>query len=78
MSFDISDVGPTPASFQGSTPVRSGSGRILSLVMASDDQRAYAGTYAGVFRSDDGGRSFRQMSRPQPGVYDADVPGAAQ
>jgi photosystem II stability/assembly factor-like uncharacterized protein len=76
MSFDISDVGPTPASFQGSTPVRSGSGRILSLVMASDDQRAYAGTYAGVFRSDDGGRSFRQMSRPQPGVYDADVPGA--
>jgi hypothetical protein len=76
MSFDISDVGPTPASFQGSTPVRSGSGRILSLAMASGDQRAYAGSYAGVWRSDDGGRSFRQMSRPQPGTYDADVPGA--
>jgi hypothetical protein len=76
MSFDISDVGPTPASFQGSTPVRSGSGRILSLAMASDNQRAYAGSYAGVWRSDDGGRSWRQMSRPQPGVYDADTPGA--
>ena len=76
MSFDIADVGPTPASFQGSTPVRSGSGRILSLAMASDDQRAYAGSYADVWRSDDGGRSWRQMSRPQPGTYDADVPGA--
>jgi hypothetical protein len=76
MSLDISDVGPTPASFQGSTPVRSGSGRILSLAMASDNQRAYAGSYAGVWCSDDGGRSWRQMSRPQPGVYDADTPGA--
>ena len=76
MSFDIADVGPTPASFQGSTPVRSGSGRILSLAMASDNQRAYAGSYAGVWCSNDGGRSWRQMSRPQPGVYDADTPGA--
>ena len=76
MSLDIADVGPTPASFQGSTPVRSGSGRILSLAMASDNQRAYAGSYAGVWRSDDGGRSWRQMSRPQPGVYDAETPGA--
>lgn len=76
MSLDIADVGPTPASFQGSTPIRSGSGRVLALAMASDDQRVYAGTYAGVWRSDDGGRSWRQMSRPQPGDYDADVPGA--
>ena len=76
MSADIADVGPTPASFQGSTPVRSGSGRILSLAMASDDQRTYAGSYAGVWRSDDGGRSWRQMSRPQPGTYDAEVTGA--
>jgi hypothetical protein len=76
MSFDIADVGPTPASFQGSTPQRSGSGRILALAMASDDQRIYAGSYAGVWRSDDTGRSWRQMGRPQPGSYDADVPGA--
>lgn len=74
--MSIADIGPTPATFQGSNPQRSGSGRILSLAIASNDQRIYAGSYAGVWRSDDTGHTWQQMSRPQPGSFDADVPGA--
>ena len=76
MALLVSDVGPTPANFVGSTAVRSGSGRITSLALAADGQRLYAGSYAGVWRSDDAGRNFRQMSRPQPGTYNAALPGA--
>jgi hypothetical protein len=76
MAQFVSDVGPTPASLVGSTAVRSGSGRIVSLARSADAQRIYAGSYAGVWRSDDAGRTFRQMSRPQPGTHDADVAGA--
>jgi hypothetical protein len=38
----------------------------------------YAGSFAGVWRSDDGGRNWFQLTRPQPGlgVVQADVPGA--
>lgn len=72
----INDVGPTPANFVGSTAIRSGSGRILGLALSADGQRVYAGSYAGVWRSDDAGRNFRQMSRPQTGTRDAAVPGA--
>jgi len=78
MALLVSDVGPTPANFAGSTAQRSGSGRIISLAIAADGLRIYAGTYAGVWRSDDAGRNFFQMSRPQPGTRDADVPGALQ
>jgi len=78
MALLVSDAGPTPANFVGSTAQRSGSGRILSLAVTADGQRLYAGSYAGVWRSDDAGRSFHQMSRPQPGGYEADVPGALQ
>jgi hypothetical protein len=77
MALLVSDVGPTPATFSPQAPFdRSGSGRILSLALAADGERMYAGSYAGVWRSDDAGRSFQQMSRPQSGTFDADVPGA--
>jgi hypothetical protein len=72
----VNDVGPTPANFVGSAPPRSGSGRILGLALATDGQRVYAGSYAGVWRSDDAGRNFRQMSRAQSGTHDAAVSGA--
>jgi len=78
MALLITDVGPSPNTFVGATPQRSGSGRILSLALAADGQRMYAGSYAGVWRSDDAGRSFRQMSRPQPGTFGAEVAGALQ
>lgn len=73
---DIADIGPTPSSYVSSSPVRSGTGRILCLCLAGDGQRMYAGTFAGVWRSDDAGRNWRQMVRPQPGSFDAEVPGA--
>ena len=41
-------------------------GRMLSLACSADGQRVYTGTYSGVWRSDDQGRTFRQMVRPQP------------
>ena len=79
MGLDIADVGPTPANFHASEPwkdMRTGSGRILCLAIGANNQRVYAGSYAGVWRSDDVGRTWRQMARPQPGNFDADVPGA--
>lgn len=69
-------IGPTAATFAQADPRRSGSGRILAIASASDNQRLYLGSYAGVWRSDDGGRNFRQLGRPQPGTFDADVPDA--
>ena len=69
-------LGPTPGNFAQADPRRSGSGRIVAIAAASDNQRLYLGSNAGVWRSDDGGRNFRQMGRPQPGTYDADVSGA--
>ena len=73
---DFTDVGPSPDNFVGANAVRGGSGRILSLAAAADGRRLYAGSYAGVWRSDDAGRNWRQMTRPQPATFDAEVPGA--
>src|SRR5918994_954911 len=73
---DITDVGPSPDSFVGANAVRGGAGRILSLAAATDGRRLYAGGYSGVWRSDDAGQNWRQMTRPQPATFNADVPGA--
>ena len=51
------------------------SGRMLSVAVGTGG-RLYAGTYANVWRSDDGGRTFTQCTRPQPPVGQFDVPGA--
>jgi photosystem II stability/assembly factor-like uncharacterized protein len=73
---DLTDVGPSPANFVGANAVRGGSGRILSLAAAANGRRLYAGGYSGVWRSDDAGRNWQQMTRPQPATFDAEVPGA--
>ncbi len=54
------------------------SGRMSALALAADAQRIYAGSPAGIWRSDDGGQNFRQLVRPQPafGLIDAEIPGA--
>ena len=49
---------------------------MLSLAVAANGVRMYTGCYAGVWRSDDGGRTWRQMTRPQPGTFDEEVAGA--
>ena len=72
----IADVGPSPASFGSSNVNHSSSGRILSLAIGTDGVRMYAGTFAGVWRSDDAGRNWHQMIRPQPDASAPDAPGA--
>ena len=73
---DVTDVGPSPLNFVSGDFKRGGSGRMLCLAAAADSRRLYAGGYSGVWRSDDGGVNWRQMARPQPGSFDAEVAGA--
>ena len=72
----IADVGPSAGSFGSSNVNHSSSGRILSLAVGADGVRMYAGTFAGVWRSDDAGHTWRQMTRPQPDASQPDAPGA--
>jgi hypothetical protein len=76
----ITGVGPTRDScaFASKTPNHQPSGRITALARGANGTRMYAGSFAGVWRSDDAGRSWFQLARPQPGlgVVQAEVPGA--
>ena len=74
--MNITHVGPTLDTFNNLGTGHSPSGRMHALAMASNGTRVYAGSYAGVWRSDDGGSTWQQMRRPQPLSLDADVPGA--
>ena len=71
----FTDVSPGIDTFAWSTQ-HSVSGRIQALAPTSDALRLYAGSYAGVWRSDDAGVSWAQMTRPQPGQGVSAVPGA--
>jgi len=65
----IDDVGPADPSDRFATYNLlndSPSGKVLSLAAASDGATVYAGTYAGVWRSDNSGFSWHQLIRPQP------------
>ena len=75
MALTIRHVGPSATSFTPSV-TQSHSGRILELTRAGDSARLYAGTFAGVWRSDDAGRSWAQLTRPQPSSLDDEVDGA--
>lgn len=73
------DVSPTIETFSpniGENSQRSISGKILSLAASDDGQRLYAGAYSGVWRSDDKGETWTQLTRPQPPVGTHEVPGA--
>jgi hypothetical protein len=71
----IHGVGPSRSSFSSNDANHSSSGRILSLaVAATDPSRVYAGSFAGVWRSDDAGHTWRQLAGPLtdtagPGVF---------
>jgi hypothetical protein len=72
----IQGVGPTRDNFPFSTG-HSASGRITALALGgTDGSRMYAGSFAGVWRSDDGGRTWFQLSWPQPpfGAVQGDFP----
>src|SRR5262245_33163513 len=77
MSLFITSVGPTDNSFASTDLQHSVCGRVLCLAASADFVRQYAGTYAGVWRSDDSGHTWRQLARPQPNAGEnADVAGA--
>src|SRR5262249_30891590 len=74
---DCRDVSPTTENFPvGANLQHSPSGRVLSLAVSADGGRLYAGTFAGVWRSDDGGSTWHHLTRPQPvsGTNDVDTP----
>jgi photosystem II stability/assembly factor-like uncharacterized protein len=73
-------AGPKPATFprQPANAHHSSSGRMSSLALAADGNRMYAGCFAGVWRSEDGGENWTQLTWPQPspGSPQGDIPGA--
>ncbi|MGH9839377.1 MAG: hypothetical protein ACREEM_11400, partial [Blastocatellia bacterium] len=63
----IDDVSPTTDSYPiENDGQRSVSGRVMSLAVSADGKRLYAGAFSGVWRSDDGGLTWHQLTRPQP------------
>jgi photosystem II stability/assembly factor-like uncharacterized protein len=72
----IEDVSPvrtrTTIGIGGQSP----SGRVMRIAASPDKRRLYAGTAAGVWRSDDGGDHWRQMFWPQPPPGTDAVPGS--
>jgi len=59
------DVSPSLQTFPRETQ-QSVSGRANALAAATNGTRLYAGTFAGVWRSDDAGLRWQQMTQPQP------------
>jgi photosystem II stability/assembly factor-like uncharacterized protein len=62
------DVSPLYESFKASIG-HSVSGRMVSLAVAGDGKRLYAAAFSGVWRSDDGGGTWRQMTQPQASEF---------
>lgn len=73
----IEDVSPKIDNFPVSANLQhSYAGRMLSLAVSSDAERLYVGGFSGVWRSDDGGTTWRQLTRPQPAPGTDAVAGA--
>ena len=74
----IDDVTPT---VEGSTLALPGlmqsvSGKALCIATSIGGNRAYLGGHSGVWRSDDGGATWRHLTRSQPAPGQTAVPGA--
>ncbi len=74
MAIIITGVGPNNSSFHTTDANHSTSGRILSVALSADTNRIYAGSFAGVWRSDDAGLTFHQLTGPLtdtagPGIF---------
>jgi len=69
------DVSPALQTFS-ETIDQSVAGRANALAVASNGTRLYAGTFAGIWRSDDAGLTWRQMTQPQPAANVDAVAGA--
>jgi photosystem II stability/assembly factor-like uncharacterized protein len=73
---NITHVGPTKSTFAAVGKSHSFSGRMLSLAAAANGTRMYAGSYAGVWRSDDAGQTWRQLTWAQPPSFNEEIVGA--
>jgi photosystem II stability/assembly factor-like uncharacterized protein len=74
---DCADVSPRTDSFPIEDDLQqSVSGRMLSLTVSADGTRLYVGGSSGVWRSDDAGATWHQLTRPQPTSANNEVPGA--
>jgi hypothetical protein len=74
--MDIVDVSPNRSNTNASDIGHSVTGRMLSIACTSDGQELYAGSYANVWVSSDGGQNWEQHTWPQPDPSQFDVPGA--
>jgi hypothetical protein len=64
---DCTDVSPRVDSFPIADNLQqSVSGRMLTLTVSSDGETLYTASFSGVWRSDDAGETWRQLTRPQP------------
>lgn len=70
----VTHVAPTNSTFPQNDVQHSTSGRILSIALSADPTRIYAGSFCGVWRSDDSGQTFYQLVGPLtdtagPGIF---------
>ncbi|PWU48567.1 hypothetical protein DLE60_34100, partial [Micromonospora globispora] len=73
----IEDVSPTRSNMSFGPSFQFTSGRMLSVDSSDDGQLVFAGSFSsGLWVSEDGGESWSQIERPQPGAGQFGVPGA--
>ena len=78
--ISVFGVGPKTETFarRPANDNHSVSGRMSALALAAGGNRMYAGSLAGLWRSDDAGENWAQLTWPDPefGFFDVDLPGA--
>jgi hypothetical protein len=75
----ITGVGPSLGTFprRPANDNHSSSGRITALTLGADGSRMYAGSWAGVWKSDDAGQTWSQLAWLQPTLtVQGEIPGA--
>ena len=72
----IIDVSPTRSNTNASDIGHSVVGRMLAIACTPDGQTLYAGSYANLWESDDGGNNWAELTWPQPDPAQFDVPGS--
>ncbi len=76
--MQILDISPRDDNTTRRLPrdLQSVSGKALCCALSSDGQRAYLGGHSGIWRSDDGGVTWRHLEWPAPPAGSTTVPGA--
>jgi len=75
----ITGAGPSLSTFprRPANDNHSSTGRITALALGADGRRMYAGSWAGVWRSDDAGNTWSQLTWAQPTLtVQEEIPGA--